>query len=171
MDLAPYIRTLRDDLVLAAESAGVEASGLLERLTAPMDSAIRLALLEALTSAAAEITRDLAPGSVEVRLRGRDPEFVVTPALVAAEVTVPDRSPAHLAAWVPAEGDDATMTRINLRLPQDLKDGVEEAARLSGLSVNAWLVRSAATALTGAGPSAPHQRAPRGGDRYSGWVR
>ena len=41
-------------------------------------------LLEALSDAAGEITRELAPGSVEVRLRGRDPEFVVTKAVTAA---------------------------------------------------------------------------------------
>ena len=34
-------------------------------------------LLEALSAAADEITRELAPGSVEVRLRAGDPEFVV----------------------------------------------------------------------------------------------
>ena len=36
-------------------------------------------LLDALSSAADEITRELAPGSVEVRLRGREPQFAVTP--------------------------------------------------------------------------------------------
>ena len=41
---------------------------------------MRLALLEALSTAADEITRDLAPGSVYVRLQGREPQFVVTPA-------------------------------------------------------------------------------------------
>ena len=40
--------------------------------------AIRLALLEALTAAAEELTSELAPQSVEVRLRGRDPEFIVS---------------------------------------------------------------------------------------------
>ncbi|MFV2083259.1 hypothetical protein [Micromonospora sp. LOL_021] len=37
-----------------------------------------MTLLDALSAAADEITRDLAPGSVELRLRGRDPHFVVT---------------------------------------------------------------------------------------------
>jgi hypothetical protein len=50
----------------------------IERLTVSMESAIRLALLEALSAAAGEITTEMAPGSVQVRLRGRDPEFVVT---------------------------------------------------------------------------------------------
>src|SRR5690606_29740358 len=79
MDLAPYLDQLRRELAVAAAAGGPDARDLAERLTAPLESAARLALLDALTAAAEEITRDLAPGSVDVRLRGRDPEFVVTP--------------------------------------------------------------------------------------------
>ena len=59
---------------------GDDARALAERLTAPLESAIRLMLLDALSAAADEITRELAPGSVELRLRGGEPDFVVTPA-------------------------------------------------------------------------------------------
>ncbi|TMR25926.1 hypothetical protein ETD85_44320, partial [Nonomuraea zeae] len=79
MDLAPYVDRLRRELAVAAGAGGEDARALAERLAAPLESATRLALLEALSAAADEITRDLAPGSVEVRLRGRDPGFVVTP--------------------------------------------------------------------------------------------
>src|SRR3954453_49661 len=79
MDLTPYIDNLRREFAVAAEAGGDDARALAERLTAPLESATRLALLEALSDAAGEITRDLAPGSVEVRLRGREPDFVVTP--------------------------------------------------------------------------------------------
>src|SRR5690348_10713715 len=78
MDLTSYVDNLRRDLATAAEAGGEEARVLAERLTAPLESAIRLALLDALSAAAAEITRDLAPGSVDLRLRGREPSFVVT---------------------------------------------------------------------------------------------
>ena len=65
------------------------------------------------------------------------------------------------------------MTRINLRLPDTLKSRVEEAAGRERLSVNAWLVRAAAAALTppdrGSDPSA--RRKPRGGPSLTGWVR
>ena len=177
MDLTPYVDALRQDLLVAAEPGGPDAQALAERLTAPLESATRLVLLDALSAAAGEITRDLAPGSVDLRLRGREPSFVVTlpPASrrpgvrrwrdVAA--TAPAGPPGR-----PAEDDDSAMTRINLRLPQDLKDRVEDAARGAGLSVNAWLVRSATTALAGGdGPADWVARATRGGDRFTGWVR
>src|SRR5258705_13335451 len=78
MDLQPYVDGVRHELSVAAAAGGPDVQALAERLTAPLESAIRLALLEALSEAAEQITRDLAPGSVEVRRRGRDPEFPVS---------------------------------------------------------------------------------------------
>src|SRR6478672_9399853 len=79
MNLTTYVNELQQQLEVAAEAGGEEARALAERLIAPLEAATRLVLLEALAAAAGEITRELAPGSVDVRLRGRDPEFVVTP--------------------------------------------------------------------------------------------
>src|SRR5437870_13870937 len=78
MDLNPYVENLRRELATAAEAGGEDARALAERLTAPLESAVRLTLLDALSAAADEITRELAPGSVELRLRGGEPDFVVT---------------------------------------------------------------------------------------------
>src|SRR5580658_2513342 len=80
MDLRPYVETIHHQLMVAAEAGGDEAKAVAERLTAAIDSTVRLALQDALVAAAEEITFELAPGSVELRLRGRDPEFVVRPA-------------------------------------------------------------------------------------------
>jgi hypothetical protein len=118
----------------------------------------------------------MAPGSVDLRLRGQEPSFVVT--LPPAE-PVTDHAPATADAPSPApapEADDAAMVRINLRLPEHLKGRVEDAASQAGLSVNAWLVRAATTALTGSGDQnswgpRDDRRAPRGGQHFTGWVR
>ena len=80
MDLTQYVENLRRELAVAAAAGGEDARVLAERLTAPLESAIKLMLLEALSAAADEITRELAPGSVELRLRAGEPDFVVTPA-------------------------------------------------------------------------------------------
>ena len=160
MDLTTYVENLRRELAVAAEAGGEEARALAERLTAPLEPAVRLMLLEALSAAADEITRELAPGSVELRLRSGEPEFVV----IAEAADEP--APAPLAT--PAEGDEGATARINLRLPEHLKAGVEQAASRERLSVNAWLVRATAAALT------DHRPPPRGGhigQAYTGWVR
>ena len=48
MDLMPYVDTVRREFAVAAEMGGEEAVALAERLAAPLASAIRLALLDAL---------------------------------------------------------------------------------------------------------------------------
>jgi hypothetical protein len=174
MDLAQYVNDLQHQLDVAAEAGGEQARALAERLTAPLESATRLVLLEALSAAASEITRDLAPGSVDVRLRGRDPEFVVTPAPVSAafEDVADTRPETALSSsqTVADDVDEGGTSRTTLRLPEQVKVRMEEAAAREGLSVNAWLVRTVGAALE---PKIrrPAQHAPRGGDRYTGWVR
>ncbi len=158
MDLTTYAENLRHELAVAAEAGGEDARALAERLTAPLESAVRLMLLEALSAAADEITRELAPGSVELRLRSGEPEFVVT-----ADEPAPEPAP------LPPEGDEAATARINLRLPEQLKAEVEQAAARERLSVNSWLIRAAAAALAHEGR--PPQRGGRIGQAYSGWVR
>jgi hypothetical protein len=187
MDLTPYVDSLHRDLATAAAAGGEEATALAERLVAPLESATRLALLDALTAAADEITRDLAPGSVEVRLRGREPDFVVTPppadhpradgapetglrtALArAVEVTMGVRPPAPAAP----PDDDGGTSRITLRLPEHLKPLIDEAAGRAGPSVNGWLVRIVSAALD---PSVGRGVDPRAGtplgQHYRGWAR
>lgn len=167
MDLTSYVNFLGRELTTAAEAGGEEARALAERLAGQVESAVRLTLLEALSNAADEITRDLAPGSVEVRLRGRDPNFVVTPppsepAGAAEPEPVPDAGPAAT--------DEAATARINFRLPEHLKAAIEEAAAREGRSVNAWLGRVASAALRQPAREAPQQSSGRGKQRYTGWV-
>ncbi len=180
MDLTPHIETLQRQLLLAAEAGGDDARALGERLIAPLDAAARLTLLEVLSAAAEEITTDLAPGSVEVRLRGRDPEFAVKapggdpPAEdLADDARPPTGRLGPGPPGGPADGDDGTMARINLRMPDHLKARIEQAAGGESLSVNAWIVRAAAAALDRGDPDPRGGRRPGrpGGQRYTGWAR
>jgi hypothetical protein len=178
MDLTPYVERIRQELAIAAEAGGEEAQALAERLTAPLDSAVRLALLEALAAAAAEITSDLAPGSVHVRLSGRDPAFVVAVPPADQPTAEEPGAPAALIddAALPA-GERGGTSRINLRLPDDVKAGVEEAAARDRISVNAWLVRAAAAALQAgrsAGPATgpgTGRRSSTYGQSFTGWAQ
>jgi hypothetical protein len=177
MDLTSYVSNLGREFATLAEAGGAESRALVERLTGSLESAIRMTLLDVVSAAADEITRDLAPGSVEVRLRGRDPDFVVTP---------PSAEPLDRAAGVAGaptggvpEGDlliaeDGPAARINVRLPEQLKAAVEEAAAKEGRSVNAWLVRAAAAGLQRSDReqrSEPYGNGKRGKQGFVGWVR
>src|SRR5262245_36645337 len=184
MDLRLYVENIHHQLAVAAEAQGDEASALAERLIAPLDAIIRLTLQDVLAAAAEEITCELAPGSVELRLRGHGPEFVVTPPPVdlsdhdLAEDNaerIPNGGAASATSVVPAasvEADEGAMSRINLRMPDHLKARIEQAADSDGLSVNAWLVRAAGAALERAGPGRRRERRTAGGPRrYTGWAR
>jgi hypothetical protein len=168
MDLTPYVDQLRRELLAAAEVGGDDARALAERLTAPLEASLRLALLSALSTAAEEITGQLAPGAVDVRLRGGDLGFVVSS-------PPPPEEPPAAAAVVPPVPDteDAETARITLRLPEPLKARVEEAAGQQGSSVNTWLVRAVTRSLEPAHPTDPPGRARTrwSGQQYSGWVR
>jgi len=178
MDLTPYVNDLQHRLGTAADAAGDDARQLADRLTAPLDAAVRLVLLDALSTAAGEISAELAPGSVDVRLRGGEPEFVVAPPVVASGQEAPrapvvDPAPAGLPALPATEAEEGATTRTTLRLPDHLKAQVEVAAARDGVSVNTWLVRAVAATLerTTGRPAAQTRPAQRGGEnRLTGWV-
>lgn len=172
MDLTPYVDTLRRELAVAAEAGGDEARELAERLTAPLESATRLTMLNVLSAAMDEITRELAPGSVDVRLRGLDPDFVVTPPPIdggartePGVLVEPVRTPPR------ADSDESGTARVNLRLPAQLKARAEEAATREGLSVNAWLVRAVSAAVDGGTRPRTAEKARTVGQSFTGWVR
>lgn len=177
VNLTKYVEILRGELAVAAEAGGDEARALAERLTAPLESAVRLVLLEVLSAAADEITVELAPGSVEVRLRGMDPEFVVTlppsDRQFGANQLFEDVSEGSFpASIVPGESDEGGTWRTTLRLPEHFKPRIEEAAGRDGISVNAWHVRAAASALeSNDRNSRAGRRDQPGGQRFTGWVR
>src|SRR4051794_614779 len=137
MNLDEYVDRLREEFAATASVAGEDVREVAERLVAPLDAAVRLVLLEALTAAAEEITLDLAPGAVHLRLRGRDPDFVLTPAEEPAPA-----GPAVTPARPDPDTDGGPVARVNFRPPEGLKARIEEAAVRDGLSVNTWLARA-----------------------------
>jgi hypothetical protein len=176
MDITPYVDSLRRDLIAAAEAAGPEARAATERLAYALDPAARLALMEAVSQAAAEITAEMPDGGVDVRLNGRELDFVVH----AAPVAVPEEPVAP-----PAEeaDEDGAVARVTLRIPESVKTRAEELAARSGHSLNTWLVNvvRAATregainvdidlsSIPFLGSNDPF-RGTRAGRRMTGWV-
>lgn len=162
MDITRHIDTLQRQLVAAAALGGEQVQETASRLAMALEAAARLAILDALTEAAGEITRDLAPGAVDVRLRGEGVDFVV--------VRPPtDEQPATTSiASAPASEDvDASPSRVTLRLPEGLKTRAERTAAADGISLNTWLVRAIAAALEPTGAASREAR----GSSFTGWVR
>ncbi|MGB7982624.1 MAG: hypothetical protein WCF36_17725, partial [Candidatus Nanopelagicales bacterium] len=152
MHLDRYVDDIVRQMAVTAAAGGPEAEAIAERLVLPLRSAIRLALLDSLSAAADELTLELAPGSVEVRLRGGEPSFVIEGVTATPPANEPGPAPLPAPADPPTVEADEGATRINLRMPDSLKARVEAAALREGRSVNAWLVRAAAAAIE---PSEP----------------
>jgi hypothetical protein len=184
MDITPYVDALRRDLAGAAATAGPDVAQAAERMALALEPALQMTLLEALSHASAEITADLQGGSVEVRLKGREPQFVVTP---PATAVAPDAgsAPGTPGADEAAEDEaDTPVARITLRIPEALKQRAEEAATRRGQSLNTWLVNAVrAASREGAinidldlssipfGPGAPGRNRRGPGQHLSGWAR
>ncbi|MFI6985636.1 hypothetical protein ACIBSV_44730 [Embleya sp. NPDC050154] len=166
MELREYVEALRDELVTASAAGDAETRAVAERLVAPLESAVRLTLLKVLSAAADEITRDLAPGSVDLRLRGMEPSFVVTaPSGNGAGEGAAEETDDAAGDWSTGTARGGATARINFRPPQEMKDEIEKAASRQGISVNTWMVRASAAALSNS------RRSHRGKQQFSGWVQ
>ncbi len=180
MELSPYVDSLRADLSRAVDATSPEARAYAERLSVALDPAVRMALLEALSHAAAEITQELRSEAVEVRLKGREPQFVVSASPPLAEE----------AAEHPVDVDDDgdVLARITVRIPEGLKSRAEDMATDLGQSLNTWIVAAIRRATRdrsvrvdldlGSFPFPPGAPAPpsppghgRAGRRIQGWAR
>lgn len=180
MDITPFVESLRDSLAQSGRAGGPDVADAAERLAVTLEPALRMTVLELLSHAAAEITAELDGGAVEVRLRGRDPEFVVTPP--PAE-TGPSEPRTATAEGEP-DPDDGPVARITLRLPESLKQRAEDAAGQRGQSLNTWLVNAVRAATRERainidldlssipfGPGAPGRNRRGPGQHISGWAR
>lgn len=180
MELTRYVDSLQRELAVAAAAGGPEAEALAERLTAPLDSAVRLTLQEAVVDAAAEITLAMAPGSVDVRLAGRGLAFVVTPPAEEVATATSPVAPAEASPRPVDDGDEGGTSRITFRPSDRLKSDIEAAAEREGLSVNAFLVRILTLAVRRGSAPATTPLSPVGaanavtphksGQRLSGWA-
>src|SRR5262245_59062144 len=162
MDLTPYLAALRRDLAATAAPGGDEVARAAELLTGSLDASARLCLMEALSDAAAEITTKLAgSATVDVRLRGREADLVVTE---LATQPAPPAAPPPIA-------DSGDVARITLRLPEPLKEEVERAAAAAGISVNSWLVRAVGAAVHRGGQPTQPDRGRGFGRRVTGYAQ
>lgn len=169
MELTTYVDALRHDLQNAAAAGDERTRETARLLSAALDPAARLCLVEAMTAVADEVTSTWGQGSVEIRMHGREPQVVVTTAHAMTVPPAPPPPPAPAAPPGEEELDDGSTARITLRLPEALKSRAERAAATEGLSVNAWLVRAVAGALQQPGSPGPSQQLF--GRRMTGFAR
>jgi len=165
MDLTAYVETMRSHLLTAAAMGDQQARDTARLLADALEPGARLALTNALSAFAAEVTAAWGAGSVEIRMRGGEPEVVVTAEPVASSPTED--------TFMNIEADgEAGAARVSLRMPEAVKSAAESRANESALSLNAWLTRTIAGALSRVPPppGSPSPPLPPG-RRLSGYHR
>jgi len=140
MDIGRYVAQLRDDLTAAAATGDEQTQRTAALLGAALEPAARLTLMTALADLTAEINTELGDRTVDVRLDGRDVRVVVGPDHVADAPPPPPRGPGV---------DTGDISRITLRLVEQIKGQAEQAASAQGVSLNAWLAQAVQGALSG----------------------
>ena len=166
MDLSPYIESVRAGVVNASSLADEQTQHVAARLGTAIESSTRLALIHVLSDAAGTTSAELAPSSVEVRMVGSEPEFVVSLQTADAEPTllIPESERAgEDGVGAATDVEDEPVARITLRLPQSVKTRVDEMASAEGISTNAWLIRAVMDALSerSSGPAHEWPQPPR----------
>lgn len=148
MELAKYTDTVREQLANASALADEQTQQVVQRLSTSLDSALRLSLIQALSDAATEISADLAPTTIEVRMDGAEPEFVVRQAPPS------DHEESYAEESDDDDDDDDFLSdeeegqaRISLRLSTRLKQRVDEASDEDQVSTNAWITDAVVSQL------------------------
>jgi HicB family len=149
VELARYIEALQSDLAGIAAVGDEQTAAAAGRLIEAIRASAGLRLLDVLTEATLELSGQLPSGHVEVRLSGQDPSLVY----VEEEET----------EAAPVAGDEGSIARISLRLPEGLKASVEAAAAREGVSVNTWLIRALTRSVSGG--------TQRSGKRLTGFAK
>lgn len=163
MDISQYVSRLREDLASAAAAGDEQTQRTAALLGAAIEPAARLAVMNALADLAAEITAALGDRTVDVRLDGRDVRVVVAPDPHAAPE--PESQPQFRGFGGADAGD---ISRITLRLVEQIKSQAEQAASSQGVSLNTWVAQAVQGALHGNGPG---PRRGRDTNRIQGWVQ
>ncbi|HWR48703.1 MAG TPA: toxin-antitoxin system HicB family antitoxin [Pseudonocardiaceae bacterium] len=192
MDLTPYVSQLREDLTATASAGDEQTRHTAAVLGVALEPATRLAIMNALSDLAAEVTAALEDRVVEVRLDGRDVRVAVSspsdtgPGATGPHATGPHATGPHAtgsradgppppsepgaAPFGDAGGD---IRRMTLRLIDQVKAQAERAAAEQGVSLNTWVSQAVAGALRGEPWNEP-QWVPgdrRSRNRVQGWVK
>ncbi len=181
MDLSKYVAQLREDLAAAAAAGDEQTQRTGALLGAAIEPAARLAMMNALSDLAAEVTAALGDRVVEVRLDGRDVRVAVS-SDPSAEESDPEQadSPSSgfpgfghrgFGGFGGFGGDAGDISRVTLRLVEQIKSQAEQAAANEGVSLNSWVAQAVQGALAGHQHGRSQKADRKGGKRVKGWVQ
>ncbi|MFX1756914.1 hypothetical protein [Rhodococcus sp. As11] len=137
MDIDKYTSAITDSVIAAAELGDEQTRRTAAALATAIAAPVRLAVLAALSDMANEVSDELGDRTVTVRLDGTDAVLAVH-----SEPAAPHEDPTP--SFEEMTGD---ISRVTLRLVEQIKTKAEEAAQQSGLSLNSWMAQAVQGAL------------------------
>ena len=155
MDITRYVESIDEGLDAAAALGDEETRRTAAALARALNADARLAIMSALSEFALEVSAALPDRVVEARLDGTE----VSVSVAEAAVEPRDANAEHSSA------DGRYLTRLTLRLADELKERAVEAAAVDGVSLNTWLARAVQDALR------RRDARPPGSNRVRGWVQ
>jgi hypothetical protein len=172
MDLSKYVAQLREDLASAAAAGDEQTQRTAALLGGAIEPAVRLAMMNALSDLAAEVTAALGDRVVEVRLDGRDVRVAVStdPLADSPEPEQADAPQGGFRGFGGFGGDPGDISRVTLRLVEQIKNQAEQAAANQGVSLNSWVAQAVQGALSGQ-HGKPRKQDRKDGKRLKGWVQ
>lgn len=152
MQLSPYLEAVARDLDRATALADEQTRELTHRVASVIEPGLRLAMVQLLSDAAAQLTAELDGPVITVHMDGRDPSWHIVHN--EASPVAPDAGPV----------DDDNSARVTVRLPEAVKKRAESAAQDAGQSLNTWIVQALRRA------TASENTSHRSSRRISGWA-
>jgi hypothetical protein len=198
MDLTPYIDSLRRDLLQAAALGDENTQRTAAALAGAVEPSARLALMNALSDLAAEITGALDGTTVEVKLDGKDVRIAIErhdhddpddidetafggraqsylkARLSGGDGPVDPDDPQQAADWAQAMKEAGSeLSRTTVRLFNDLKTQAESAASDQGMSLNTYISRAVADSVKSVkgGKGGNRHGKGRSGRTVTGWIQ
>jgi len=157
MDLTPYLDRLREDLTTSASAGDEDMQRAAGVLSAALEPAARLTLMNALADMAEEVTSRLDGPTVDVRLDGRDVRVVVDGGVTGggeaagagpgADGASHGDAAARGFSFGDIAGSSGDISRITLRIVEQIKEQAEQAAAAQGLSLNSFVAQAVQQAL------------------------
>ncbi|AEF40093.1 toxin-antitoxin system HicB family antitoxin [Hoyosella subflava] len=162
MDLSRYTDRFRDDLLSAASLGDDRAKEVASALAKAAEPSLRLILMTALSDLAKQVSDEVDDRTVEVRLSGDSLDVVV---IHDADAATPEPPYDPIADFEQALDDlGGNISRVTLRLMDNIKSRAEEAANANGVSLNSWVSQAVRGALRDQGKwswEPPHSRPRR----------
>lgn len=148
MDISDYLRQVREGIENATSLADSDTKDVASRVASSVEPVMRLALIDAISDATAEINDELSTADVSMTLQRGNPAFAVAERGITAE---------QFASYAKADSEDVVLeplaeddeaeegveddelVRFSLRIPKWVKDKVDQRAARGGISTNAYL--------------------------------